>query len=328
MEDTNLSIKCELLKNASLFSTLKGSELAIIAQNSEFYVFKEGDVIFHAGSYGSGLYIIKEGSVLISKQREDLETVVIARFIQGECFGELDLLEDRLMTATARAESDTVLLIFPLRGMRFQDILNRHSKISAQILRELLAIITIRIRNTNRLVSEKSQWVQDLKNQLFHDKLTGMYNRVFLDEEFPVQLHDYGPETAIIMVKPDNFKDINDTYGHEIGDKALHFMAYCIKSQLREQDIPVRYRGDEFAVIFPGTDMDKAANFAEHIRMLFSKLQFDHITGGIPVMVTVSIGIAAYPDHANDVSELVRTCFNKMFEARESGGNRILRAGT
>ncbi len=325
MNDSNLLSKIELLRGTGLFATLHEDELATIGRNSEFYSFKDGDVVFQAGSHIGGLFIIKDGSVVISKQRDDGENVVIARFIRGESFGELDMLEDRQMTATARADADTALLMFPLKGMHFQEVLSRHSNISAQILHKLLNIITGRIRATNRLLSEKSQWVQELKSQLYSDKLTGMYNRIFMEEEFPAQLPDMGPHTTIIMMKPDNFKAINDNYGHDVGDKALRYMAFCVKSQIRDKDIPIRYRGDEFVVILPGTDMEKAATFAEHIRVLFKKLKFDHITGGMSIIMTVSIGLAEYPGKAGDVFDLVRACFDKMFEARESGGDRILR---
>ncbi|OHD70155.1 MAG: hypothetical protein A2W19_05035 [Spirochaetes bacterium RBG_16_49_21] len=327
MDDPNLATKLELLKRGTLFAALGERELAIVARNSEFYSFKKDDVIFHAGSYGAGLYIIKEGTVAINKLRDDNETVAIARFIQGESFGELDFLENRLMTATAQAESDAILLIFPLRGMRFQDLLSRHPKISARILHELLAIIAGRIRGANRLISEKSPWVQELKRLLYYDKLTGLYNRTFLEEDLPAQLPGYGMTTSLIMIKPDNFKAINDAYGHESGDKALRHMASFIKSHLREQDIAVRYRGDEFAVILPGTDMPGAIGFSEQVCRLFSRITFDHITGGVPIMLTASIGIAAYPDHAGNLRDLVRACFNKMFEARERGGDRIACAG-
>jgi len=326
MNDAHLSSKIELLKGTSLFAPLHEDELAIIARNSEYYTLKKGDVLFQSGSRIGGLYIIKEGSVVILKERDDGNHVVIARFIQGESFGELDMLEDRQMTATARADADTLLLMFPLQGMHFQDVLKRHSNISAQILHKLLNIITGRIRATNKLLSEKSRWVQELKNQLYSDKLTGMYNRVFLEEEFPAQLPEMGPHTAIIMIKPDNFKVINDTCGHDIGDKALRYMAFCIKSQIREQDIPVRYRGDEFVVILPGANIEKAERFAEDIRALFGKLKFDHITGGMSIIVTVSIGLGVYPEKTKgDIFHLVRACFDKMFEARESGGDRVLR---
>jgi diguanylate cyclase (GGDEF)-like protein len=327
MNDPNLPSKLELLKGGTLFSTLGEKELEVVARNSEFYSFKRDDIIFHAGSYGAGLYLIRNGEVVINKLRDDNETVVIARFIHGESFGELDLLENRLMTATARAATDTTLLIFPRRGMNFQDLLSRHSTISSRLLHELLMVIAGRIRNTNRLISEKSPWVEDLKKLLYYDKLTGLFNRTFLEEELDSQLPGYGASTSLIMIKPDNFKTINDTWGHDIGDKALRHMASFIKSRVRGPDIPVRYRGDEFAVLLPGNGMKDAVAFSEDVRNLFSRLRFDHITEGESVSVTVSIGIASYPDHAGNLRDLIRACFNKMFEARENGGDRIACAG-
>jgi diguanylate cyclase len=324
---TSLSVKLGLLKGVSLFSALKERELRVVAQNSEFYSYRKGDMIFHEGSRGGGLYVISEGEVLITKQRADNETMNIAQFIQGESFGEMDLLEDRQMTASAKAETDVVLLIFPARGTRLQEVLNRYPDISARILHELMAVIAGRIRGTNRLISEKSQWVQDLKRQMYFDKLTGLYNRTFLDEEFPRQLVDYGPETSVIMIKPDNFKTINDLCGHDAGDRALRLIAFSIKSQVRNTDIVVRYRGDEFAVILPGAGLDMALVFAEHIRSLLCKLDYAHITGS-GFTTTVSIGLGTYPLHAGDPKQLITLCFNRMFSARDGGGNRITGNGS
>ena len=251
--EKDIRLKLDLLKAVNLFAKLEERELAVVAENSGFYPYRKGDIIFQEGSFGDGLYVIREGEVLITKRRGDDETINIAQFIAGECFGEMDLLENKRMTATASAETDTVLLVFPARGIRFQDVLALHPDISASILHELMAVIAGRIRSTNRLISEKSQWVRELKNQLFYDKLTGLYNRTFLDEEFTRKIEEYGPETSIIMVKPDRFKAINDACGHEAGDKALRLIAFSIKSQIRHRDIAVRFRGDEFAVILPGT---------------------------------------------------------------------------
>ncbi|OHD63014.1 MAG: hypothetical protein A2176_09305 [Spirochaetes bacterium RBG_13_51_14] len=322
--DTNLAAKLELLRGVSFFAALREQGLIVVAQNSEFYTFSKGEAIFSEGGCGDRLYTIREGEVLITKKREDGETVNLAQFIRGESFGEMDLLENRALTASATAETDVTLLVFPARGTRFEDVLSRHPGISAQILHELLAVIAGRIRNTNRLISEKSQWVRDLKRQLYYDKLTGLLNRAFINEEFPAQLADYGPTTAMIMIKPDNFKAINDAYGHDAGDMALRLIAFSIRSQLRQQDIAVRYRGDEFAVVFPGTDLDTALVFAEQMRVLIRRLSFDHITGGAAFTVTASIGAAAYPGHARSAGDLVGICFDRMFAARESGGDRVV----
>ena len=160
---TSSSRKLDLLKKVTLFATLKESGMEVVARNSGLYSFKKGDVIFREGSYGEGLYVVSEGEVLITRQTAEKETINIAQFIRGESFGEMDLLEGRVMPATAIAETDAVILIFPEGDTRFQDVLSPHPELSAQILHELLATIAGRIRTTNRLISEKSQWVGDLK---------------------------------------------------------------------------------------------------------------------------------------------------------------------
>jgi len=321
-KDAGLSAKLDLLRRVSLFSTLEKQELEVVAQNSEYRAYQKGDAVFHEGSRGAGLYVISRGEVMITKKRADGDSMDIAQFIQGESFGEMDLLENREMTASARVEADTVLLIFPSPGTRLQDIFNRHPDISARILHELMAVIAGRIRGTNRLISEKSQWVRDLKRQLYYDKLTGLYNRTFLEEEFPKLLADYGPQTSVLMIKPDNFKAINDLCGHDAGDRALRLIAFSIKSQVRHTDVVVRYRGDEFAVIFPETGFEKAMVYAEHARSLLSKLDYAHITG-TGFTTTVSIGLGTYPQHSGDPKELIALCFRRMFSAREGGGDRI-----
>ncbi len=324
MTETNqLNAKKDLLKKVALFSTLKESGLEVVARSSGLYSFNKGDVIFREGSYGEGLYVVSEGEVLITRQTADNETMNIAQFIREESFGEMDLLEGRVMPATAVAETDAVILIFPERGTRFQNVLSAHPELSAQILHELLATIAGRIRSTNRLISEKSQWVGDLKRQLYYDKLTGLYNRTFLTEELPARMADYGPHAAVVMVKPDNFKVINDTYGHEAGDRALKLMAFSLSSQLPEGAAAVRYRGDEFAVIFPGTGAEAARRYAEQMIFLLRGLDFTPITGGVEVRITGSAGVAVYPDDAQDAKELVEICFKRMFIARDGGGARV-----
>jgi diguanylate cyclase len=320
--------KIGLLKKVPLFSTLEESGMEVVAGNSGLYSFAKGDAIFREGSYGEGLYVVSEGEVLITRQAAGGETINIAQFIRGESFGEMDLLEGRVMPASATAETDAMILIFPARGTRFQDVLSAHPEISARILHELLASIAGRIRTTNRLISEKSQWVQDLKGQLYIDKLTGLFNRTYLNEEFPARLAEFGAPTAVVMVKPDNFKVINDTYGHEAGDRALKLMAFSLSSQLRSVDVAVRYRGDEFAFILPGAGAQVANRSAADMLFLLRSLDFSGITGSTGIVITGSAGIAVYPDDAREAKEVVETSFKRMFEARDSGGNRVFGGNT
>ncbi len=318
------SEKVSLLKNVSLFSKLKDHELETVARYSGYHSFSEGASIFREGSVREELYIIRSGEVVISKRAGDEAKLVdIARFVEGDCFGELGMLDSKPRNESAVATRDTTLLIFPDRAVRFRDLIAEEPAVFAQILYKLLAIIAGRIRTTNNLVSEKSPWMQDLRRQLLGDELTGLYNRLFLDEELATLLPGYGAQTSLLMIKPDNFKLINDTYGHEAGDQVLRQLAETISSSLRPGDIPVRYRGNEIGALLPGTSTEVALKVAEAVRGVVPTMDISAATGGERVAVTVSVGIATYPIHADGHKRLVDLAFEKMFEARERGGDRV-----
>lgn len=319
--------KIDILKKVTLFSQLTEQELHVVAGSSGYRKFSKGEIIFQEGSFAQQLYVVKEGEVMITKQGEDREELSLARFIGGECFGELDLFENAPRAASARAETDAVLLEFPAQGLPFEKILSGQPLVSARILHKLLALIAGRLRSTNRLISEKSKWVQDLRHQILTDKLTGLYNRTYIEEELDKQLPEFGSSTSMLIIKPDNFKIINDTYGHDAGDKVLKLMAATIRNLLREKDVAVRYRGDEFAGILPDTGAAEASGVAEVLRKGMLAMDTAAIVINGTLTVTVSIGIAAAPGHAKDAKALTEKAFACMMEARNQGGDRIRSAG-
>lgn len=314
--------KIDLLKNVSLFSKLGAAELAVVAEYSAYYDYREGETIFEEGTTREELYILNRGEVVISKKTDDGKTVDVARYIAGDCFGELSILNAKPRTGTATATGPTTLLIFPERSLSYRELLERHPAIFAQILHKLVAMIAGRIRSTNALISERSPWVEQLRRQLLSDELTGLYNRTFLEEDFKRQLSGYGDQSCVLMVKPDNFKLINDTYGHVAGDEVLKLLANTVKAVLRNSDIAVRYRGNEIAVILPGTDPGTAQEIGERIRTAISEIDTNPALGGTRIPVTASVGIAIYPENSTDSAALVELAFARMWEAREAGGNR------
>ncbi len=316
----------QTLKNTELFSKLKDDELEIIAGNSEYIHYRDNEQIFRTGMSAFSLYVIKEGEARIISRPDNGGGREIAHFIKGEIFGELDLFENTERTADAVAESDTVLLAFPKQGVLFTEILEKHPEICAQIVYKFLALVAGRIRFTNKLVSEKTTWIEDLRKQILYDNLTGLYNRSFLDQDFKNQLYNYGNTTSVLVIKPDNFKIINDGYGHEAGDKALRLLADMVKSRLQISDIVVRYRGDEFAVILPAQNSEQAMSIAEDILASICEIDLKPIINNKDFSFTASIGIAVYPVHSNDSENLLKKAFDKMLEARNSGGNTILAA--
>ncbi len=313
--------KLTLLRKAGLFSQLEGAELRIIARYSGYRSFGPGDVIFPEGSHREELYLIRDGSVVIRRQ-SDGEGQDIARFVAGEVFGEMDLLDTAPRSASAIAEGPATLLVFP-DTTPFSEILERHPYVFARILRKLLGEIAGRIRVIDRLVSEKAPWVEELKRQLLRDKLSGLYNRAFLEEELPRLLSSERP-TSLLVVKPDNFKTINDTCGHEAGDKTLVLIAEALKSCLGEGDLGVRYRGDEYCALLPGREAAEALRVAEALRAAVGRVDVSRVTGGAVTALPASVGACTHPDSADDAKSLVSVCFERMWKARGNGGNRVL----
>jgi diguanylate cyclase (GGDEF)-like protein len=314
--------KLALLRKADLFSGLDESELTLVARYSGYYTFSAGEVIFPEGSNVQELVLIREGNVVIRKREEGGQETDIARFITGEVFGEMDLLDAAPRDAAAVAETAASLLIFPERGLAFRDILDHHPLLSARMLQKLLGVIAGKIRATDRLLSEKTPWIQELRRQLQRDKLTSLYNRAFLEEELPGILSAHSP-VSLLVVKPDNFKTINDTYGHDAGDRTLVLLAAALKSRLGEGEIGVRYRGDEFCAVLPGKGTPDAARKAAEILSAVAGIGLQPVTGDAELALTASAGITTYPDQAPDARGMISRSFQMMLEAREAGGRMV-----
>ena len=315
--------KIELLRKNDIFSQLREYELDIIARYCEFINFTKGEVVFSHGSVADGLYIVDKGRIgIISVESDD--DVMIAQIESGESFGELDFLGRCPRGTAAFSEEDSVLLRFPKEGYKSEDIFMKHQYVSAMMLYRLLGIISERIWRVNNLLYEKTNWLQDLHKQLLFDKMTGLYNQTFFKEDFMNLIPDLGNNVAVLMIKPDNFKEINDRYGHDAGDQVLNIMAIFLQSELREHDIGIRYQGDEFAAILANTDKNEAIIRAKEISNTFKAIDLTRIVGSNALRIEVSIGIALYPDESDNSRMLGEIAHKKMFHARELGGDTII----
>lgn len=315
--------KVELLRKIDIFSKLREYELDNIASYCEFRDVKKGQAIFSQGSPAEEFFVLERGRIgIISLTSKD--DVTIASIAPGESFGELDYLGGAERSAAAFAEEDSVLLVFPVTSHDSQGIFKDHPYISAHMLFRLFGVLAERIWRINALLYEKSNWLHELHKQVQCDKMTGLYNRAYLDDDFINLLPDPGSHTALLMIKPDNFKDINDKFGHEAGDQVLNLMAIFLQSELGEHDIGIRYRGDEYAAITMNTDRDDAVRRAKEIAATFNAMDISGIIGPGNARIKVSIGIALYPDHSETSKALVEIAHKKMFNARDAGGNRII----
>lgn len=312
----------EFLRSIDLFSQLREYELDVIARHSEAVTFRRREVIFTKDEPSDVMYIVARGRVGIFSV-DDNNEAVIAQLIGGESLGELDFLGKVPRSATAIADEDCELIRFPAGGFSAEEIFQDNPYISAHMLYRMLGIVSDRIWTVRKQVTEKSGWVSDLRRQLMCDKQTGLYNRIYLKEDLCATLPDRCSSAAFLMIKPDNFKEINDVYGHKAGDQALNLLAIFLQSALGEDDIAIRYHGDEFAAFIPEAGRELAIQRAKDINRAFRSIDLSGVTGGAGLRISVSIGITMYPDEIEDGMSLVDIAYKKMFKARLAGGSRI-----
>ncbi|XKH00506.1 EAL domain-containing protein [Marinobacter nauticus] len=169
------------------------------------------------------------------------------------------------------------------------------------------------------------KYTRDLEYYATRDPLTNLYNqRMFwelLDYELDrCQRHDY--QVALLMVDLDNFKAINDGYGHATGDKLLRQLSLELQSVLRTGDVLARYGGDEFVVVLPETSLEHAQQVAERLLQCMQDFSLETPNDGV-VRVTGSIGVGLFPDHAENRKDLFMFVDNLMYRSKSQGKNRI-----
>ena len=193
------------------------------------------------------------------------------------------------------------------------------SKEDREFLREVADIFFFIAKREEWLISLKER-EKHLRFRAYRDVLTGLYRREFLEELVQQEFYRskrYGYHFSVLMIDIDNFKQINDKYGHLFGDKVLRAVAGVIRKNLRKSDIAVRYGGEEFFVVLPHTDLRRAAVVAERIRKAIEETTI----GG--VRVTASIGVADN-SFVESFRDLVQRADSALYEAKRRGKNMVV----
>jgi diguanylate cyclase (GGDEF)-like protein len=167
----------------------------------------------------------------------------------------------------------------------------------------------------------------DLRRISTTDELTGLntfrFFSIVINHEFQKCLR-YKMPLSLLMIDIDNFKKINDTYGHQKGNVVLNKIGKIIISNVRKADFPARYGGEEMAILLPISDIQGAQKCAEHIRQLIE--QEDYFTTPLgPLKVTVSIGVSSYPSmNITSQEDMIRLADAALYKAKHEGKNRVV----
>ncbi len=236
---------------------------------------------------------------------------------------DLDLAKTPVFDAATRLKGLASLKIVPLRtGQKVLGAVvlgaEKTNAYDAEAVRQLEVVAMQAAESIYR-----ARLFEQTERLATTDGLTGLLNhRTFqgrLDEHL-AQAQRYGKRLSLILCDIDHFKAVNDTYGHPVGDVVLKGVARTLAREARATDLVARYGGEEFAVVMPETDAAGALAIAERIRERVAALSFD--TGQGPLAVTLSLGVATFPDDGAKKAALVERADACLYEAKRGGRNR------
>ena len=195
--------------------------------------------------------------------------------------------------------------------------------VSAIVWKDDLLKLARTMANEAAMALENARLYEEARKLADRDPLTGFYNHRFLHErlgEEVVRTQRARRPLSVLMLDLDDFKLVNDTFGHLFGDRVLTWTAELIRSTLRASDVPARYGGDEFAFILPETDAPEAHRAAERILAAFRDHDFKGEQRG-PVPIGVSIGVATYPADGRTATALIAAADLALYQVKREGGN-------
>ncbi|WP_261843085.1 sensor domain-containing diguanylate cyclase [Aliamphritea ceti] len=187
------------------------------------------------------------------------------------------------------------------------------------------ALVVMHLKRTRKEFNALEREKSELTVQAQTDALTGLYNRRFFYKcaELEIsRMQRYGGSIAIALIDVDNFKRINDEFGHQIGDSVLAALAACLDQGKRQTDFVARYGGEEFVMLFSHTSCQQAGKYAELIRQRVEQLHIEK-TEECPVPVTISIGFSMILSNENTIESALHRADVALYKSKTGGKNRV-----
>lgn len=300
-----LITKVELVKillnslQRALTSLVVGICFNVLHQNSEMLVLPT--------SIGPMLVVL----VLYTLINFSIVTVLAALLNRKPISALLDIFQPSVLMTS---------LLFGYAGVIFSFFID-YWRLSGLLVFSVLLISVSELMNYSiGLIAEQQRRIK-AEQELILDSKTKVFNYRYLSEWLDKTYES--ERVALLFIDIDDFKKINDVYGHDYGDQTLKLVAKNIKHSVRKEDQVVRFGGEEFVVILPDTDRVKALQIAKRIQARLA----DSTTNEIEPSLTVSIGVAAYPEDAKDRLDLLRAADMAMYQAKSLGKNQCCTYG-
>lgn len=307
------SLLREHLEHARLFANVGLESVEHLFERCQQLKLERGDHLLESGVANSHLYLILGGELRVYLQDRNMPPQAVLG--GGDCVGEMSLLDSQPASALVLAAQDSEVLAIP------HDVLWSMVDCSHGVARNLLAIISGRMRASNQALVAMQARSLEFEDAASVDALTGVHNRRWLLETFPRAMarceRDERP-LCLVIADIDHFKHFNDRFGYLTGDALLRRMARRLADGLRPQDLIARYGGEQFLILLPLAGTQDALPIAERMRELVA------IGCGLPTGegVTLSCGVAQMvPNESLDT--LISRAKAALRSAKENGRDRV-----
>ncbi len=305
-----LGVLVQLLHHFILSASRQDVVLALLRELPYFLRLSEMEiVVFNANPvYGIWDRLTNEMTV---KELENQDEGSLPQWARGQSLRGMEQIKDALIVPIVTDESIIAL-------MKLSRELDNPFKNDEMRFLEAVA-------NQTALALERVRLIAFLENLSLTDSLTGIANRRHFEwrlSEEVERARRYRYPLTVLMLDLDNFKQINDTHGHIIGDIVLQQIAQRLRGALRRTDFLARYGGEEFVILAPQTPVDRALILAERLRRTIAE-SLIQVADNLSLHVTISIGVAVFPEHAQNESELVHAADAALYKAKQLGRNKV-----
>ncbi|TFH12371.1 MAG: GGDEF domain-containing protein [Nitrosomonadales bacterium] len=306
-----------VIEKSRLFRDISLESIEYLLNICQVIEFSPGNQVLSLNKFNSCIYIVLTGHLGVHLEKPDSMPHIV--FEEGDCFGEMSIIDGKPVSAYVIAKNHCRLL------MIHQEALWSLINVSHGVARNILYVLAGRIRFDNESLITGSKKQEESEREAYTDGLTGLHNRRWLSDSFKRQMQRCERSNlpcTVVMLDIDHFKEINDRHGHIAGDRILCTVAQVLLNTMRPADLISRYGGEEFALCLPDTSKKDCSLIAERLRAAIAGAETPFEEGRVLPAVTVSIGIAQM-EPGQTLDTLISNADSALYRAKAKGRNCI-----
>ena len=316
MHQESLPITRAEFESLAIFNQVAFESLAGYLLGREVIQAKPGDILISPDIKVRRLLILLEG--VLEVHLESAEGLLVRTIEAGGCVGEMSVFDNTDPSAWVVARDPSRIL--EIGAYTAIAMLNA----SHDLCLNMLHVLSQRVRYNSSVMTADKHHIRRIEEHASVDSLTGLHNRRWMETMYPREIqrcNSGNVAMCALMLDVDHFKNVNDTYGHLAGDQVLVSIAKSLTDSLRPTDMLVRYGGEEFAILLPGTSVENSLRVSDRIRRAVEKTPVK-IGSSSDIQITISIGLAIrVPD--DSMEDILSRADRALYAAKESGRNRI-----